>query len=102
MSRVVIVLMRPPSWRGSTKVCRPIFENVPGLPPARSRKSCAMMLASTQRVEHIPREYDALALPLSEPLRNEPMNRFTSDAMITPIRPINRKDPILERSRFVV
>ena len=32
----------------------------------------------------------------------EPMNRLTSEAMITPIRPMNRNEPIFERSRRVV
>jgi hypothetical protein len=39
---------------------------------ARTDACCyRVKLASPQRVEHITREYDALALPLSEPLRNE-------------------------------
>ena len=37
MSSVVHSLMRPPCWRGSTKVRRPTLESMPGLAPAISR-----------------------------------------------------------------
>ena len=37
-----LALCRPPAWRGSTKVWRPVWVMRPGLPPAISRMSSEM------------------------------------------------------------
>jgi hypothetical protein len=52
-------------------------------------------LASPQRVEHIPREYDALALPLSEALRDE-----VFDASVHRVADLAAESTRTQRGRF--